>query len=116
MAEHIFRRAAHGRHDARSAGSDPGTEAHPQVVDALREIGLDASGHRPRTLDDDALRWADVVVATCDDACPVIPAKRYISWDLPDPKNQPPDRVHEIRDQIDGHVHELLDELNRPLT
>ena len=113
MAEHMFRREAHGRHEARSAGSSPGTEVHPGVVEALSEIGLDASGHRPRKLDDEAVAWADVVVATCDDACPVIPGKRYIAWHLPDPKNQPIQGVREIRNEIDRHVHELVSELNQ---
>jgi arsenate reductase len=64
-------------------------------------------------LDNEAVEWADVIVATCDDACPVIPGKRYISWHLPDPKNQPLERVREIRDEIDRRVHELLDELDQ---
>ena len=112
MAERIFRRDAHGRHGARSAGSNPGAAAHPQVLEALDEIGIDASDHHPRKLDGDAVAWADVVVATCDDACPVIPGKRYVSWHLPDPKNQQIERVREIRDEIDRNVHELLDELD----
>jgi protein-tyrosine-phosphatase len=111
IAERILRRDAHGQHDARSAGSDPGTEANPQVVDALREIGLDASDHKPRKLDEEAVRWADVIVATCDDACPVIPGKRYIGWQLPDPKDQPIERVREIRDDIEHRVRALLDQL-----
>ena len=112
MAERIFRRDGQGRHQARSAGSNPGTAAHPHVLEALDEIGIDASDHQPRELDNDAVQWADVIVATCDDACPVIPGKRYVSWHLPDPKNRPIERVREIRDQIDRHVHELLDELD----
>jgi hypothetical protein len=82
----LFRRAAAGRHEAQSAGSNPGTGVHPHVVEALAEIGLNARDHHLRELDDEAVEWADVVVATCDDACPVIPGKRYISWQLPDPK------------------------------
>jgi arsenate reductase (thioredoxin) len=113
MAERIFRRDAQDQHHARSAGSNPGPAAHPQVLEALCEIGIDASDHQPRMLDNEAVEWADVVVATCDDACPVIPGKRYISWHLPDPKNQPLERVREIRDEIDRHVHELLDELDQ---
>jgi arsenate reductase len=113
MAERIFRRDAQGRHESRSAGSAPGPAAHPEVLEALSEIGVDASDHRARRLDDEAVEWADVVVATCDDACPVVPGKRYVSWHLPDPKNQPLERVREIRDEIDRRVHELLDELSR---
>lgn len=114
MAERIFRRDARQRHQARSAGSNPGTAAHQAVLAALNEIGIDASDHQPRKLDDDAVQWADVIVATCDDTCPVIPGKRYVSWHLPDPKHQPIERVRGIRDQIDRNVHELLDELDQP--
>ena len=112
MAERIFRREAGGRHEARSAGSAPGAAAHPQVLEALAEVGIDASDHRPRKLDDVAVRWADVVVATCDDACPVVPGKRYVSWQLPDPKDEPIERVRELRDEIDRRVGALLAELD----
>ena len=113
MAERLFRRAAAGRHAARSAGSNPGTAVHPQVLEALAEIGIDANDHVPRKLDDEAVEWADVVVATCDDACPVIPGKRYVSWQLPDPKDQPLQRVREIRDEIAGLVDELVAQLDQ---
>ena len=112
MAERIFRRDADRSHQARSAGSDPGPAVHPQVLAALREIGIDAADHHPRKLDDAAVEWADVVVATCDDACPVIPGKRYVSWQLPDPKNQPIELVRAIRQEIDRHVRELLYEFD----
>jgi arsenate reductase (thioredoxin) len=113
MAERLFARAAEGRHTARSAGSNPGAAAHPEVVAALREVGLDASDHVPRKLDADAVAWADVVVATCDDACPVVPGKRYVSWQLPDPKHEPIERVREIRDEIAPRVSSLVEELDR---
>jgi len=112
MAERLLRREASGRHAARSAGTDPGAAAHPEVIEALLEIGLDASDHVPRKLDDEAIGWADVVVATCDDACPVIPGKRYVAWNLPDPKHQPLPRVREIRDEIDRRIRELVAELD----
>lgn len=112
MAERLFRRAAGGRHEARSAGSSPGAAAHPQVLEALREVGLDASDHVPRRLDEEAIAWADVVVATCDDACPVVPGKRYVGWELPDPKHEPLDRVRAIRDEIARRVEELAHELD----
>jgi len=111
MAERLFRAAANGRHEARSAGSAPGAAAHPQVLEALREVGLDASNHVPRKLDDEAVAWADVVVATCDDACPVVPGRRYVSWDLPDPKGRPLEEVRAIRDDIAGRVAQLAREL-----
>ena len=107
-AERLFRRDVEGRHEARSAGSAPGTAPHPVVVDALAELGLDASDHVPRKLDDELVGWADVVVATCDDACPVVPGKRYVNWQLPDPKDRPLEEVRAIRDDIARRVAELV--------
>ena len=81
MAERLFRQAAGDRHQARSAGSEPGTAPHPQVVEALREIGIDATDHVPRKLDAGALEWADVAVATCsEEVCPVTPGVRRLNW------------------------------------
>jgi arsenate reductase (thioredoxin) len=111
MAERIFRRVVEGRHDARSAGSRPGAAVHGEVLRVLAELGIDASDHRPRLLDREAVDWADVVVATCDDACPIVPGKRYVSWQLPDPKNEPIERVREIRDEIGRRVDDLVAEL-----
>jgi protein-tyrosine-phosphatase len=116
MAERIFRRDARGRHDARSAGSDPGDAVHANVQAALKEIGLDATEHRPRKIDDEAVRWADVIVATCDDACPVVPGKRYIAWRLFDPKGRPLDDVRELRDDVERRIAELVDDLDRACT
>jgi arsenate reductase (thioredoxin) len=110
MAERLFRRAAPG-HATRSAGSAPGSATHPEVLEALAEIGIDASDHVPHKLDAEDVEWADVVVATCDDACPVVPEKRYESWGLPDPAGQSLDRVREIRDEIARRVESLRDEL-----
>ena len=113
MAEHLFRRAANGRHEARSAGSDPGATAHPVVLEALREIGIDASGHVPHKLDADDLAWADLAVSTCsEEVCPVTPGVRRISWVFTDPKNLPLEDVRAIRDEIERSVEELLRELD----
>jgi protein-tyrosine-phosphatase len=111
MAERLFDRAAAGRHETRSAGSAPGAAVHPGVLEALGEIGIDAADHVPSPLDDEAVAWADVVVATCDDACPVIPGKRYVGWQLPDPKGRPLEEVRVIRDEISRRVDALLGEL-----
>lgn len=113
MAERLFRQAAGSRHDARSAGSQPGRQPHPVVLDALREIGLDASDHVPRLLDEEVVQWAEIVVATCDDACPVVPGKRYISWPLPDPKDHPIEEVRPLRDEIASRVDDLVRDLDR---
>jgi arsenate reductase len=112
LAERLFRAAAGDRHRARSAGSAPGQEAHPEVVAALDELGLDARDHVPRRLDEEAIGWADVVVATCDDACPIVSGKRYVQWDLPDPKGRPLDEVRALRDEIARRVEALAAELD----
>jgi protein-tyrosine-phosphatase len=107
LAERLFREAAAGRHEARSAGSAPGAGPHPVVLEALAEVGIDASDHVPALLDVDRIAWADVVVATCDDACPVVPGKRYVSWRLPDPKGRPLAEVRAIRDDIARLIRDL---------
>jgi arsenate reductase len=113
LAERLFRRLVGDRHEARSAGSAPGARAHPVVLEALREAGIDASDHVPHLLDADDVQWADVVVATCDDACPVIPGKRYVNWQLPDPKGRPLEEVRELRDEIEARVEQLVTELDQ---
>jgi arsenate reductase (thioredoxin) len=113
MAERIFRQLAGDRHQARSAGSEPGASPHPQVVKALREIGFDAADHVPRKLDPDALAWADIAVSTCsEEICPVTPGVRRISWQLPDPKNLPLEQVRPIRDEIERRVERLFHDLD----
>jgi arsenate reductase len=117
MAERLFREAAQGRHQARSAGSEPGTAPHPRVVEALREIAIDASDHVPRKLDQQALEWADVAVSTCsEEVCPVTPGVRRISWVFEDPKNLPLERVRQIRDEINEDVEQLVRELDAEAT
>ena len=112
MAERLFRRAAGDRHATRSAGSRPGAATHREVLEALGELGVDASDHVPHLLDDDDVAWADVVVATCDDACPVVPGKRYVNWKLRDPMGRPMEEVRAIRDEIAGRVDELAAEID----
>ncbi|HEY5294384.1 MAG TPA: arsenate reductase ArsC [Gaiellaceae bacterium] len=117
MAERLFLVAADGRHEVRSAGSEPGAVPHPQVVEALAEIGIDASEHIPRKLDAELLAWADVAVSTCsEEACPVTPGVRRISWELPDPKNLPLEQVRPIRDELQRRVEQLVAELDRGTT
>jgi arsenate reductase (thioredoxin) len=115
MAERILRARYAGRHEARSAGSVPGGVTHPVVVEALSEIGIDAADHLPRKLDDEAIQWADVVVSTCgEEACPITPpGTKRIYWNLPDPKNEPIERVREIRDEIGHRIEALADTVDR---
>jgi arsenate reductase len=113
MAERIFRSVAGGRHEARSAGSEPGVVPHPVVIAALDEIGIDARDHVPRKLDAAALEWADIAVSTCsEEVCPVTPGVQRIGWQLPDPKGLPIDEVRRVRDELDRRVRELVDELD----
>ena len=113
MAERLFRHAAAGRHEARSAGADPhGETAEPAVVEALGELGIDASDHLAHKLDDADVAWADVVIAACDGACPVVRGKRYENWGLDDPTGRPIEDVRTIRDEIARRVAGLVAELD----
>lgn len=112
MSQALFERAANGHHEARSAGTLPVPHVHANVVAAMREEGVDLSHRVPRKLDDEMARWADVVVTMgCGDACPVIPGRRYIDWDLTDPKGLPMADVRRIRDDIKTRVASLVEEL-----
>jgi arsenate reductase len=113
MSEALFRRAAEGRHEARSAGTTPAERVHPQVIEAMAELGIDLSGRQPRRLSRSDAEWADVVVTMgCGDECPYIPGKRYLDWDLPDPKGRSVAAVRETRDEIERRVRELVEELD----
>jgi arsenate reductase (thioredoxin) len=115
MSRALFERAADGRHRALSAGSlaDPDGRVHPEVVEAMSELGIDLSDRRPQPLTRELAERSDVVVTMgCGDACPFIPGKRYIDWDLPDPKGQPIETVRATRDEIAARVAELVGELD----
>jgi arsenate reductase (thioredoxin) len=112
MAQALFERAADGRHEARSAGSRPADEVHPEVAEAMRELDVELWGRKPRVLERSDTEWADVVVTMgCGDECPVIPGKPYVDWDLDDPAGRPPAEVRAIRDEIAARVDALLAEL-----
>jgi arsenate reductase (thioredoxin) len=112
MSEALFTRAAAGRHEARSAGTRPGDRVHPEVVAVMRELGIDLADRKPQRLTNELAQWADVVVTMgCGDECPYIPGKRYLDWDLPDPKRMPVEQVRVIRDEIADRVRELAGEL-----
>jgi protein-tyrosine-phosphatase len=115
MSAALFERAAEGRHRALSAGSeaDPDGRVHPQVVEVMRELGVDLSDRRPQKLSQELGEQADVVVTMgCGDACPYIPGKRYIDWELEDPKGRPADEVRVTRDDIARRVEQLVAELD----
>jgi arsenate reductase (thioredoxin) len=113
MSEALFERAAGGRHGAASAGTTPAERVHPPVVEAMRELGVDLADHVPRGLTRELAEAADVVVTMgCGDECPYIPGKRYLDWELEDPKGLPIEAVRAIRDEIDRRVRELVAELD----
>jgi arsenate reductase len=94
--------------EARSAGSEPADRVHPEVVEVMREVGVDLSQNIPHKLDNDDAEWAEVVVTMgCGDACPYIPGRRYVDWELDDPKGRPLHEVREIRDEIARRIDEL---------
>jgi arsenate reductase len=112
MSQALFERAAAGRHEAKSAGTEPAEGVHPEVVEVMRELDVDLSGKSPQKLSDELAEWADVIVTMgCGDACPYIPGKRYIDWDLPDPKGLPLDEVRALRDDIAHRTEALAAEL-----
>ncbi len=115
MSRALFDAAAGGRHTSSSAGSiaDPEGHVHPEVVEVMRELGVDLSEVRPQRLSDELAQQADVIVTMgCGDSCPVILGKRYIDWELPDPKGQAIDAVRATRDEIAARVRGLVDELD----
>jgi protein-tyrosine-phosphatase len=94
--------------EARSAGSRPAAEVHEAVVEALEEVGIDIGARVPRGLEQSDVEWAELVVTMgCGDACPVLPGKRYLDWNLADPAGLCLEEVRELRDDIARRVAEL---------
>ena len=113
MSQALFERAAEGRHQARSAGTTPGENVHPEVIEVMKELDIDLAERMPRELSRADAEWADVVVTMgCGDECPHLPGKRFLDWDLPDPKGQPVEKVRDTRDEIGRRVDQLLGELD----
>lgn len=113
MSEALFRRTAGDGHEARSAGTSPADHVHESVVTVMREMDIDLGRRKPRLLTTELAQWADIVITMgCGDACPVIPGKRYIDWDLPDPKDLPIEEVRGLRDDISSRLNELIGSLD----
>jgi arsenate reductase len=94
--------------EARAAGSQPAAELHEAVVEALEEVGIDVSRRVPRALEREDVEWADLVVTMgCGDACPVLPGKEYLDWNLPDPAGLCLEEVRELRAVIENRVASL---------
>ena len=112
MAAGLVKHRSMGRIHVRSAGSDPGEEINPAVVEAMSEIGVDLSEEFPKPLTDEVVRAADVVITMgCGDACPIYPGKRYEDWELEDPAGKDVETARRIRDEIDICVQRLVAEL-----
>jgi arsenate reductase len=109
MAEAFFNEMADGRHVGISAGSQPAERVNPVAVEAMRELGIDISGARPKRLTADMIERADLVVTMgCgENVCPIVP-KEVIEWDLEDPSGRPIEEVRETRDRIKELVSELI--------
>jgi arsenate reductase (thioredoxin) len=113
MSEALFTRAVGSRHQARSAGTTPAERVHPEVVEVMAELGIHLGDRVPRKLSREDAEWADVVVTMgCGDECPYIPGKRYLDWELTDPKGQPVEAVRATREEIDRRVQALVTELD----
>jgi protein-tyrosine-phosphatase len=106
MAQALYERLGG---EARSAGSRPEHELHPEVVEVMRELDVDLSGRKPRGIAQGDVEWADVVVTMgCgEDACPVLPGRRYVDWNLPDPIGRPVEEVRALRDDIQRRLETL---------
>lgn len=113
MSQALFERAADRRHTALSAGTTPADRVHPEVVEVMRELDIDLADRQPQLLTRELAEQADIVVTMgCGDQCPFIPGKRYVDWELPDPKGRPLEEVRETRDEIGRRVQELVRDLD----
>lgn len=112
MAAAFAREIGASRVKVYSAGSAPGEQLNPAVVQVMSEKGIDITSERPQKLTDEMALNADVVVTMgCGDACPVYPGKRYEDWALTDPAGKQLDEVRPIRDEVERRVEILIDEL-----
>jgi arsenate reductase len=111
MAEALARSLAGPGWEIWSAGSHPSGQVHPVAVEAMREMGLDLSGHRSKGLEEVPQRtWDYVVTMGCGDACPHVRATRRLDWEIPDPVGRPLEDVRRVREQLGGLVRQLVQE------
>ena len=111
LSEVLFNSRAPEGWKAYSAGSKPSGIVNPKAIDAMKELGYDLSTHDSKSLDEvKAFAPFDAVVTMgCGDACPWMPAKQFIDWQIPDPKNMAPQQFNEVRDLIKEKVKQLID-------
>ena len=111
MSQAFARMLAGDRVEAYSAGSKPSGIVNPKAIAAMKELGYDLATHESKSLEE-VKRFAPfdaVVTMGCGDACPWMPAKRFIDWDIPDPRNMDPESFNTVRDLIREKVRELID-------
>jgi arsenate reductase len=109
MAEAFARIHGGGMVEAYSAGSRPSGRVNPKAVEAMQEVGYDLTTHQSKGLDQfNGQEFDAAVTMGCGDACPLVKAKKRVDWDIPDPKNMPPEQFREVRDLIERKVKELL--------
>lgn len=114
MSEALFTQATQGNHTAESAGTNPASQVHPEVIEVMEELDIDLSNKTPKRLTTELTQKADIIVTMgCGDKCPYIPGKRYIDWQLQDPKGQTLNHVRTTRNQIQTLVQKLNQELDR---
>lgn len=102
--------ADHDKAQGVSAGTEPGTRVHPEVVQAMREVGIELEGVQPRKLTDELAAQSSLLITMgCGEACPYVPGLRRLDWPLEDPKGKPVERVREIRDDVKARVLNLLE-------
>lgn len=111
MAAAWFNALANGdKARAVSAGTEPGSRVHPEVLTAMREVGIDLEGVTPQKLTDELAQGATILITMgCGEACPYVPGLRRLDWPLEDPKGKPVERVREIRDDVKARVLALLE-------
>ena len=112
MAAAYLSHLSHGAIEVRSAGTQPADEINPVVVEAMKEKGIDLFGQTPKVLTTEAVQDSDVVITMgCGDACPYFPGKRYLDWKLADPAGADIEAIRPIRDEIEGLVRTLIQEI-----
>jgi len=112
MAQGFAEALGQGELEVYSAGSRPSSSIDPMVIEVMNEKGIDLSAKRPKSLNDlPSIEMDYLITMGCEETCPVVPAKKFIEWEIPDPKGKPIDIVRNVRDMIEERVRALLKEI-----
>jgi len=115
MAEAFTKKYGRGRVEAESAGTMPAKEVNAIVVQVMQEKGIDLSVNKPKLITNEMVQEADMIIVmgcSAQGFCPASLLNKVIDWGIEDPKNKPIERVREIRDEIEGKVKKLIEEMN----